>query len=279
PESLVILAAEAERRSEHPIAAAIVARAEGAVLREPDEFEAVPGKGVRAKFGSEEILAGTRSFMKERMVDISGADDLLRSFESRGRVAVIIAENGVFAGVISLSDSLKETSVEAVRTLRAAGIETYMITGDNRVTADAVAKEAGISNVFAEVLPADKARYVEELQKKGHVVAMVGDGINDAPALAKADIGISIGSGSDIAIETSSVALVKGDLRDIAKAVRLSRKTMSKIRQNLFWAFFYNAVGIPFAAAGFLNPVIAGAAMALSSVSVVTNSLSLRRFR
>lgn len=279
PESLVTLAAEAERRSEHPIAAAIVTRAEGTALREPDEFEAVPGKGVRARFGSREILAGTRSFMKERMVDISGADDLLRSFESRGRVAVIIAENGTFAGVISLSDSLKETSAEAVRTLRAAGIETYMITGDNRVTADAVAKEAGITNVFAEVLPADKARYVEELQKKGHVVAMVGDGINDAPALAKADIGISIGSGSDIAIETSSVALVKGDLRDIAKAVRLSRKTMSKIRQNLFWAFFYNAVGIPFAAAGFLNPVIAGAAMALSSVSVVTNSLSLRRFR
>ena len=279
PESLVTLAAEAERRSEHPIAAAIVTRAEGTALREPDEFEAVPGKGVRARFGSREILAGTRSFMKERMVDISGADDLLRSFESRGRVAVIIAENGTFAGVISLSDSLKETSAEAVRTLRAAGIETYMITGDNRVTADVVAKEAGITNVFAEVLPADKARYVEELQKKGHVVAMVGDGINDAPALAKADIGISVGSGSDIAIETSSVALVKGDLRDIAKAIRLSRKTMSKIRQNLFWAFFYNAVGIPFAAAGFLNPVIAGAAMALSSVSVVTNSLSLRRFR
>jgi len=279
PDALVVLAAEAERRSEHPIATAIVNRAGNAPLREPSSFAAVPGKGVRAKFADSEVTAGTRAFMKESGVDLSGVDDILLSFENMGRVAIVVAENGVFAGVIALSDSLKETSVEAVRLVREMGIETHMITGDNSITARAIAKEAGIDNVCAEVLPADKARYVESLRKKGKIVAMVGDGINDAPALASADIGISIGSGSDIAIETSSIALVKGDLRDIAHAIRLSRRTMSKIRQNLFWAFFYNAVGIPFAAFGFLNPVIAGAAMALSSVSVVTNSLSLKRFR
>ena len=192
---------------------------------------------------------------------------------------MLVAIDGKLAGIIAVADTVKESSKAAIQTLKEIGIEVYMVTGDNKRTADAIAKLVDLDHVYAEVLPEDKAKIVEDLQKQGKRVAMVGDGINDAPALAKADIGMAIGTGADVAIETADVTLVGGDLSHIPKAIELSRKTMKNIRQNLFWALFYNAIGIPVAAAGLLEPWVAGAAMAFSSVSVVTNALRLKRVK
>ncbi|HAR63507.1 MAG TPA: heavy metal translocating P-type ATPase [Candidatus Margulisbacteria bacterium] len=275
------LAGSAEKRSEHPLGAAIYQAAKQAYpqVDDPAFFEAIPGKGIKARVGDKTVLIGTRAFMQDNKLDSTIAQTAIAQFEEAGKTSMLIAVDNVLAGVIALADMLKEHSREAIAELKDLGLEVYMITGDNKRTAQAIAQQVGIENVLAEVLPADKVREVERLRKLGKVVAMVGDGINDAPALTMADIGIAIGTGTDIAIESSDITLIRGDLRSIPEAIRLSKKTMGKIRQNLFWAFIYNIIGIPFAASGLLNPIIAGAAMAFSSVSVVTNSLSLKRIK
>jgi Cu+-exporting ATPase len=212
-------------------------------------------------------------------LDVSGIEEIVSGLEDQGKTAMILSSNGRVEGVIAVADTLKESSEKAISTLRKMGVEVYMITGDNERTAQAIAKQAGIDHVLAEVLPENKAKEVERLKSEGRIVAMVGDGINDAPALATANIGMAMGNGTDVAIEAADITLMRGDLATIPDAIRLSRKTMTKIKQNLFWAFIYNIIGIPFAALGLLNPMLAGGAMAFSSVSVVTNSLSLKRFK
>jgi Cu+-exporting ATPase len=282
-EDLLALAARVERLSEHPVAQAVVQgarqRLPEADLSEPEEFEAVPGKGVAAGIGGKAILIGTSRFLIDRGIDTGPLQPALDGLEESGRTAVLMAVEGQVAAAIGVADTVKEHSVEAVKELKALGIEVWMITGDNRRTAQAIAREVGIEQVLAEVLPEDKAKEVQRLKDEGKRVAMVGDGINDAPALATADVGIALGTGTDVAMEAADITLMRGDLRTIATAIRLSRATMKNIRQNLFWAIIYNLVGIPVAAAGLLNPVIAGAAMAMSSVSVVSNALRLKRVR
>ena len=275
------LAAVAEKKSEHPLGVAVYEKAqkELGAIPDPEEFHAIPGHGVFVVAGGKTVLVGTRRLMLEKGIDTSAAENTLAELEDAGKTAMLLAYDGALAGVIAVADVVKEDSAEAIAELKRMGIEVYMITGDNRRTARAIAGQVGIDNVLAEVLPEHKAEEVEKLKREGKVVAMVGDGINDAPALAATDIGMAIGSGSDIAMEAADITLIRGDLRAIPTAIRLSRKTMAKIKQNLFWAFIYNIIGIPFAAMGALSPVIAGAAMAFSSVSVVTNSLSLKRFK
>jgi Cu+-exporting ATPase len=279
-----IWAAIAEKRSEHPLAEAILGKAKsrGLTVPEPQAFSALSGRGVEA----DDILLGNRQLMREKNIAVDQLEPKVRELETQGKTVMLIAKGGRSAGLIAVADTLKENSRAAVRRLRQMGKEVVMITGDNRRTGEAVAREAGIDRVLAEVLPQEKASEVRKLQAEGKMVAMVGDGINDAPALAQADIGIAIGSGTDVAIETGDIILVKNDLRNVVTAIELSDYSMRKIKQNLFWAFIYNSLGIPIAAGilypftGFLlNPVIAGAAMAFSSVSVVTNSLSMKRFK
>ncbi len=278
---LLRLAAIAEKRSEHPLGVAIYQKAlmEKEEIPEPKEFNAIPGKGVTAKFEDKEILIGTRKLMIEEGVDLGKTETTLTRLEDEGKTGMLMAVNYKLTGIIGVADLLKENSREAIDQLKKMGIETYMLTGDNQRTAEAIASQVGIENVVAEVLPEEKAGIIEELKKEGKVVAMVGDGINDAPALVAADIGMAIGTGTDVAMEAADITLIQGDLRTIARAIKLSRKTMSKVKQNLFWAFIYNIMGIPIAAVGLLNPAIAGAAMAFSSVSVVANSLSLKRLK
>lgn len=281
-DTLLQWVAGAERTSEHPLAQAIVAaaRARGLDVPHGTDFEAIPGRGVKATVDGRTVLVGNRKLMGDSGIDVAGFEDLLLRLEGEGKTAVLAAVDGRIAGVVAVADTVKETSVEAVGMLRGMGLRVMMLTGDNRRTADAIARQVGIDSddVIAEVLPEDKAKKVEDLKRQGFVVAMVGDGINDAPALATADVGIAIGTGTDVAMEAGDITLVRGDLRGIVAAIRLSRATMGKIRQNLFWALIYNAIGIPFAAFGILSPMIAGAAMAFSSVSVVTNSSLLKRF-
>lgn len=274
------LAASAEKFSEHPLGASIYENGKKVFgdITDPDSFEAVQGKGVSAVVDGKNILIGTRKLMTGHHIDISGIEEMLVKLEDEGKTAMLLAVDGKMEAVIAVADTLKENSKEAIAELLQMGIDVYMITGDNSRTANAIAKQVGIQNVLAEVLPEHKAEEVEKLRKLGKVVAMVGDGINDAPALATADIGMAMGMGTDVAIEAADITLMRGDLRTIPAAIRLSRKTIAKIKQNLFWAFFYNIIGIPFAAFGFLNPMIAGGAMAFSSVSVVTNSLSLKGY-
>jgi Cu+-exporting ATPase len=224
------------------------------------------------------IYIGTRKLMTEQKINITDVEATIARLEDEGKTAMLMAINDRLEALIAVADTLKESSKEAIEELKSLGIDVYMITGDNRRTAHAIARQVGIENVLAEVLPENKAIEVEKLKANGKIVAMVGDGINDAPALATADIGMAIGTGTDVAIEAADITLMRGDLRTIPAAIRLSRKTMNKIKQNLFWAFFYNIIGIPFAALGLLNPMIAGGAMAFSSVSVVTNSLSLKSY-
>jgi len=279
PDDLLSLAASAEYGSEHPLGKAIVehARSKGLPLAQVAEFSAVPGQGVEASVDGRAMLAGTRRLMDARGIDVSPAADLLEQLEAQGKTAVILAADGNVAGVIALADRIKPDSAQAAGALKRLGLDVVMITGDNERTARAIAEAAGIETVFSQVAPAEKAGKVRQLQNEGKRVAMVGDGINDSPALAQADVGIAIGTGADVAMEASDVTLVGGDLRGVVDAVKLSRLTMRTIKQNLFFAFFYNTAAIPLAAFGLLNPMIAAAAMAASSVSVVSNSLLLRR--
>ncbi|TLZ70643.1 MAG: heavy metal translocating P-type ATPase [Methanobacteriota archaeon] len=280
------LAASAEKGSEHPLGEAIVreAAARGLPTEDPVDFEAIPGLGIRARIGGRPVLLGNRKLMADAGVSIAGAEAVLQRFEADGKTAMILAEDATTTGVVAVADTLKDHSIEAVRALKAMGIEVIMMTGDNRRTAEAIARQAGVDRVIAEVLPDQKEEKIKELQGAGKVVSMVGDGINDAPALAQSDVGIALGSGTDVAMEAGGIVLIKDDLRDVVASIQLSRRTVQKIRQNLFWAFFYNAALIPLAAgvlAGLgivLNPIIAGAAMGFSSVSVVMNSMTLRRF-
>jgi Cu+-exporting ATPase len=279
-------AAAAERDSEHPAGQAIVAYAggRGDMLETPSEFEALPGKGVRARIGDKEILVGNARLMEGRGVELGRLVDGAAHLASEGKGALFVAKGGDLVGMLGVADTIKEGSAEAIREMKADGLEIVMITGDSEVVARKIAASVGIDKVMAGVLPQLKAEEVVNIQKSGKRTAMVGDGINDAPALAQADVGIAIGSGTDIAIEASDITLVNGKLGGVVDAIRLSRKTMSIIRQNLFWAFFYNALGIPIAAGVLypafgvlLSPVIAAAAMAMSSVSVVTNALRLHK--
>ncbi|WP_460415539.1 heavy metal translocating P-type ATPase [Planifilum fimeticola] len=280
-EELLRLAASAEKPSEHPLAQAIVrgARARGIEPSAAEGFQAVPGKGIEASVDGRKVLIGTRKWMEENGVDTAPAEAVMETFEEQGKTVMLVAADGKPAGWIAVADTVKPTSAEAIRELKQMGLQVWMLTGDNERTARAIARQAGIEHIRAEVMPGDKAEEVKRLQAEGRRVAMVGDGINDAPALAVADIGMAIGTGTDVAIETADVTLMRGDLRAIPAAIRLSRLTMRNIKQNLFWAFFYNAVGIPVAAAGYLAPWLAAAAMAFSSVSVVSNSLRLKRVK
>jgi Cu+-exporting ATPase len=226
-----------------------------------------------------EILIGNRRLMKERGIHIEDKEAVISGLEAKGNTVMIVAEDKKLKGFIAVADTLKEHAEDVVKGLKAEGVQVIMLTGDNERTAKAIGAKVGIERIIANVLPGDKAKVVKELQAEGKVVAMVGDGINDAPALAQSDIGIAIGSGSDVAKETGGIILVKDDLRDVIKSIRLSRATMKKIKQNLFWAFFYNTAAIPIAAFGLLNPMIAAAAMSISSLSVVTNSAMLKRVK
>ena len=281
------LAGSAEKGSEHPLGAAIVraAAGRGLALSDPAGFEAVPGHGVRARVGSREVLLGNRKLLASAGIRVEEAEADLTRLEAEGKTAMLLALDGRLAGVIAVADTLKDHSVDAVRALRSMGVEVLMLTGDNRRTAEAIARQVGVDAVLADVLPGEKAAKIQELQRAGKVVAMVGDGINDAPALAQSDVGIALGSGTDVAMEAGGIVLIKDDLRDVVASIQLSRRTVRKIRQNLFWAFAYNTALIPVAAGGLawagvlLDPILAGAAMGFSSVSVVMNSMTLRRFR
>ena len=280
-EDLLFYSGSIENASEHPLGEAVVkkAREQGTAIEETADFQAVPGKGVSGTVKGKEVAAGTRSFMKEQGIEDDGAEERAEQLERQGKTAIFVSLDGNMAGVIGIADTVKERSKQAIRELKRMGLKVHMLTGDNRRTAEAIAGQVGVDEVMAEVLPQHKAEAVEKLKKQGHIVAMVGDGINDSPALVTADIGIAIGTGTDIAIESSDITLIQGDLMAIPTSLKLSKMTMKKIRQNLFWAFFYNVIGIPVAASGLLSPIIAGAAMAFSSVSVVSNSLSLKRFK
>lgn len=271
----------AEKASEHPLAEAIVEYGENRKIEilPIEKFSAIPGHGIAAKLNGERVVVGTRKLMTKEGIEFSRYDQRLEQLESQGKTAMMIAIENKINGIVAVADTVKETAKAAIEELKALGIEVYMLTGDNARTAKAIASQVGVENVIAEVLPEEKANHVKELQLKGKKVAMVGDGINDAPALALADIGIAIGTGTDVAIEAADVTILGGELTLIPKAISLSKKTMQNIRQNLFWALAYNSAGIPVAALGLLAPWLAGAAMAFSSVSVVTNSLRLKRIK
>lgn len=285
---VLFYSAIAEKNSEHPLAESVIKHSNKLKITIPNatRFENIPGQGVQAYFRGKTILNGNRKLMRNNKISISEYEKLLTKFEDEGKTAILVSINKQVIGIIAVADTLKENSKLAVAELKKLGKEVVMITGDNERTAKAIAKQLNIDRVLAEVLPGDKAEEVKKLQKEGKVVAMVGDGINDSPALAQADIGIAIGSGTDIAMETGDIVLIKDDLRDVVTAIDLSGYTIKKIKQNLFWAFFYNTIGIPIAAGvlypftGFLlNPVIAAAAMAFSSISVVGNSLLMKRYK
>ncbi|MDN5317647.1 MAG: P-type Cu+ transporter [Thermoanaerobacterium sp.] len=280
-EEIMYVAGIAEKNSEHPLGKAIVNKSKENCekLPDPSKFETIPGYGICAIINEKEYYIGNRRLMERQNLDISGINSSLEYLENEGKTVMILASKDNVLGLIAVADIPKEDSAKAVEELKAMNIDIYMITGDNVRTAEAIAKQVGIDHVLAEVLPENKAEEVIKLQKQGKIVAMVGDGINDAPALAQSDVGIAIGTGTDVAIETSDITLISGSLMSLVTAIKLSRATMRNIYQNLFWAFIYNAIGIPFAAMGLLNPAIAGGAMAFSSVSVVSNALRLRRFR
>jgi Cu+-exporting ATPase len=286
------LAARAEKNSEHPLGEAIVRGAESRGLKatEPDSFNSIPGHGIEATAEGYRILLGNRKLMQEHQVDFAGLMPKAEALEGDGKTVMFVAINEEPGGLIAVADTLKENTVEAIQKLHNLGIETVMITGDNRRTAEAIARHAGfragIDRVLAEVLPQDKAEEVKKLQTQSKKVAMVGDGVNDAPALAQADVGLAIGSGTDVAKETGDVILIKDDIRDVVVALEVARATMRKVKQNLFWAFFYNTLGIPLGAGLFyplaslvISPELAGLMMAVSSISVTLNTLLLKGFR
>ncbi|WP_191567581.1 heavy metal translocating P-type ATPase [Metabacillus idriensis] len=275
------LVGSAERNSEHPLAEAIVEgiKVKGIELCSSEHFEAIPGFGIESKVESKSLLIGTRRLMEKHNIDVGNILPKMENLEKQGKTAMLVAIDHQFAGVIAVADTIKETSQKAIERLKKMGLEVVMITGDNKQTAQAIAKEVGIEHVIAEVLPEGKAEEVKKLQKAGKKVAMVGDGINDAPALATADTGMAIGTGTDVAMEAADITLIRGDLNSIADAIYMSKMTIRNIKQNLFWAFAYNALGVPIAALGFLAPWLAGVAMAFSSVSVVLNALRLQRIK
>jgi Cu+-exporting ATPase len=273
---LLEMAGSIEKLSEHPIAHAIVTKANLKKYRKVTGFKVARGKGVIGKIGNKEITIGNRALMSENKIKYSGFENQIENFESLGKTVMILAENKKVIGVIAVADAVKEDSVEAVRRLNSLGYRTVMLTGDNERTARAIAQQVDIKEVIANVLPEDKSKKVEELQKEGFVT-FIGDGINDAPALKQSNVGIAMGTGTDIAIEAGDIVLAKGSLKGVVQAINLSKATFGKIKQNLFWAFAYNIVAIPLAVAGVLHPVIAEIAMALSSISVITNANLLRR--
>lgn len=286
--ALMLYAASAEKGSEHPLGEAIVQRAadDGLQLKSHGEFDAVPGKGIRTSVDGAKVLLGNAAFMLDSGVDAKPLSADMDRLAGEGKTPMLIAIDGKAAGIIAVADTLKPTSVGAVADLKRMGIEVVMLTGDNRRTGEAIARQAGIDHVVAEVMPNEKASEIKRLQGEGKVVAMVGDGINDAPALAQAEVGIAIGSGTDVAMEASDITLIKSDLRAVVTAIKLSRATIGNIKQNLFWAFAYNVILIPVAAGVLfpffgilLSPILAAGAMGMSSVTVVTNALRLRKFR
>ena len=285
---LLQLMASAEQNSEHPLGLSIVlaAQRKGIELLKADDFNSITGMGIEAKIDGCSVLVGSRKIMTEKQISLSGLEQEANKLADEGKTIMYVALNGSLTGIVAVADVIKPSSRDAIETLRRIGIEVIMITGDNRKTALNIAKQVGIDCVLAEVLPQDKANEIKNLQNKGRRVAMVGDGINDAPALAQADISIAIGSGTDIAMETANIVLMRSDLQDVPAAILLSKNTIRNIKQNLFWAFAYNIIGIPIAAGvlylfggPLLNPMIAAAAMSLSSVSVLTNALRLKRFK
>ena len=285
---LLQIAASSEKGSEHPLGEAIIrcAEKEGLKVIPLNRFQAIPGHGIEVELEGKVIHLGNRKLMLEKGVDLSRLEKESDRLASEGKTPMYIAIDGKLAGIIAVADVVKESSAKAIKKLHEMGIEVVMITGDNSRTAQAIARQVGIDRVLSEVLPEDKSNEIKKLQSEGSKVAMVGDGINDAPALAQADIGIAIGSGTDVAMESADIVLMRSDLIDVSKAIQLSRSTIRIIKQNLFWAFAYNTVGIPVAmgilhifGGPLLNPMIAGAAMSLSSVSVVSNALRLKRFK
>ena len=287
-DELLVLAGSLEKGSEHSLGKAVVQEAEQRYLtmKEVSDFTSLPGFGVRGRVDGKELILGNLKLMDENQVDVSRIRDKVEQMAGQGKTPMIVCVDGKGSGIVAARDTVKPQAREAVRKLRRMGLNVAMVTGDNRFTAESVARELGIDSVYSEVLPEDKVGEVKKLIEQGRFVAMVGDGINDAPALAKANIGIAIGSGTDIAMETSDITLMTHDINAVVDAIELSKKTLGKIRQNLFWAFFYNCLGIPIAAGVLyptfgllLKPVFAAAAMAFSSVSVVSNSLLLKNFR
>ncbi|WP_419957755.1 heavy metal translocating P-type ATPase [Psychrobacillus psychrotolerans] len=280
-EEFLSLIGAAEKQSEHPLAEAIVKGIQdrGILLKGVQSFEAIPGYGVKTVVDNKEILVGTRKLMNSYNVDILNVLPVMEELEANGKTAMLASIEGQYAGLVAVADTVKETSKKAIKRLHDMNIEVIMMTGDNQRTATAIGREVGIDHVIAEVLPEGKAEEVKKLQAAGKKVAMVGDGINDAPALAVADIGMAIGTGTDVAMEAADITLIRGDLNSIADAIIMSHKTMRNIKQNLFWAFGYNVLGIPIAAVGLLAPWVAGAAMAFSSVSVVLNALRLQKVK
>ena len=278
-DDILRMAASVEKGSEHPLGEAVVAEAGNRELKlsEPQGFSATAGHGVEAQVDGLQVLVGSPRMMSERKFDTSAFDAEVSRLQGEGKTTVLVAIDNVISGAIAIADTVKEGSIEAIQQFHKMGIKVAMLTGDNQQTAQAIAKQVGIDQVFAEVLPGDKAAEIKKLQAQGFVTAMVGDGVNDAPALAQSDVGIAIGTGADVAMASAPVVLISGDLRGAARAIQLSRATMTTIKQNLFWAFIYNIILIPAAALGYLVPVLAAGAMAFSSVFVVTNSLRLRK--